>query len=127
MNSKFLILLLSAFLALVLSDRTDGKTCTQTRPLCCDTETVDETSFESSDNRSEFGIPRQNSYSAPVRNLQPVKRTTSSGQTSKIFAVRTGKALDINIYLHTLACCQADYSGTYSPGRLLLSLRKLII
>lgn len=126
MNRKFLILLLSAFLTLVLSDRTDGKTCAQTS-AADETEYVDETSFEADDSHQELGIPRQNTYTAPIRNLQPVKRTTSSGQTSKIFAVRTGKALDINIYLHTLACFQADYSGTYSPGRLLISLRKYII
>lgn len=126
MNRRFLILLLSTFLALVLSDRTEGKECMedfsayQTEELC-------EASFEADDNTSEYGLPRQNSYSAPLRNLQSAKRATSSVQSLNSLAIRAGKAIDINIYLHTLTCHQADYSGIHTPGRLLISLRKLII
>lgn len=126
MKRKFLILLFSAFLTTILSAGYDGKECVQTL-LPSQTESVQQSSLETSDNHSEYCLPRQNSYSAPSRNLQPVKRTMSQRHTSNIFAANTGKILDINIFLRTLTCHKTIISGPNAPVRRLISLRKLII
>lgn len=129
MSKRYLILIFSAFLAMVLSDRTDCKECTnQYAQNVIETICADQSELMSAENPSEYGIPRQNSYSAPLRNLQPAKRTTSSGSSTQgTFAVKTGKSIDVKAVFRTLAYCQSDFSGTYAPERLLISLRKLVI
>ena len=128
MNKRYLIRIVTAFLAMVLSDRTDSQECKAildqniTETLCSDHTEINE-----SENPSEYGISRHNSYSAPARNLQTAKRTSSSGCSLNSFAVKAGKSIDIKSIFHALALCRSDYSGTYAPERLLISLRKLVI
>lgn len=128
MKKRFLILLATAFLAMVLSSRTDSKECSAcTISTEIEVSYIDETEFTISENEPEYGIPSQNSYSVPIRNIQPVKRPSSTNTSTSTFAAKAGKSIDIISIFKTLDYCVSDYSGTFAPQRRLISLRKLVI
>lgn len=127
MKTRFLILLFSAFFALAFSDRTESKECREFIPNH-EVVTIEEEFSQDDAPLSEYGIPRQNTYSSPTRTLHTAKRTTTTTGGCKIkYATKSCKHQDTNSFFHTLAFCVCDYSGINSPLRLLISLRKLII
>ena len=126
MNKRFIILLFAAILAFAFSDNSQSKesySFVHEHSL----DEINEISFNEDGPSSVYGIPRQNSYSAPARNVQVAKRTSSTGHHNISLAVKAGKNLDSKVYLRTLAFCQCDFSGKFSIQRLLISLRKLVI
>lgn len=128
MSKRFLILLFSAFLSLVLADKNEAKECAGTFPPIEVDSIEEETPLEDAP-LSEYGIPRQNTYSSTARTLQAAKRTNSTTNSGgKItFIIKSNKNQDTRSLFRTLTSQICDYSGIRSPQRLLISLRKLII
>ena len=126
MNKRFIILLFAAILAFAFSDNSQSKEniyFVHEHSL----DEVNQISFNEDSPASEYGIPRQNSYSSPARTVQVAKRTSSTGHSHISIAVKAGKNLDSKVYLRALAFCQCDFSGKFTAQRRLISLRKLVI
>lgn len=126
MNKRFIILIFSAILAFAFSEKsqsTENDNSVHTYTL----DRITEPSINEDSPASEYGIPRQNSYSSTARTVQVAKRTSSTGHNNISLAVKAGKILDSKVYLRTLAFCQCDFSGTFAAQRRLISLRKLVI
>ena len=126
MNKRFTILLFAAILAFAFSYNRQGKEA-ETFVCSYEFEEISDNSYHEDSPLSEYGIPRQNSYSSPARNVQVAKRTSSTGHSHISIAVKAGKNLDSKVYLRTLTFCQSDFSGKFTAQRRLISLRKLII
>ena len=126
MNKRFIILLFAAILAFAFSDNSQSKeniSFVHEHSL----DEINEISFNEDSPASEYGIPRQNSYTSPARTVQVAKRTSSTGHHNISLAVKAGKNLDSKVYLRALAFCQCDFSGRFCTQRRLISLRKLVI
>lgn len=128
MIKRFIILLFSAFLALAFTEKNEAKECADILPPI-EVGSIEEVSPLEDAPLSEYGIPRQNTYSSPTRTLQAAKRTTSSTNScGKItFTIKSHKNQDSKSIFRTLAYGMCGYFGISSPQRLLISLRKLII
>jgi hypothetical protein len=121
------MLFLAAILAFAF---TDNSQCRNAEDFFVHTNELDEVheiTFNDGSPLSEYGIPRQNSYSSPARNVKVAKRTSSTGHSHISIAVKAGKNLDSKVYLRALAFCQSDFSGKFTAQRRLISLRKLVI
>ena len=126
MNRRFIILVFTAIIAFAFSDNSQSKeniSFVHEHSL----DEINEISFNEDSPESEYGIPRQNSYTSPSRTAQVAKRPLSTGQQNISLAVKAGKNLDSKVYLHTLALRQCDFSGKFRTQRRLISLRKLVI
>ena len=126
MNKRFIILLFAVILAFAFSDNSQSKeniSFVHEHSL----DEVYEISFNEDSPASEYGIPRQNSYSAPARTVKVAKRNSSTGHHNISLAVKAGKNLDSKVFLRALASCQCDFSGRFCTQRRLISLRKLVI
>ena len=126
MNKRFIILLFAAILAFAFSDNSQSKeniSFVHEQTL----NEINEISFIEYSPASEYGIPRQNSYSTTARTVKVAKRTSSTGHHNISLAVKAGKNLDSKVFLRALAFCQCDFSGKFAAQRRLISLRKLVI
>lgn len=126
MNRRFIILVFAAILAFAFSDNSQSKeniSFIHEQTL----DELNEISFIEYSPASEYGIPRQNSYTSPARTVQVAKRTSSTGHHNISLAVKAGKNLDSKVFLRALAFCQCDFSGRFCTQRRLISLRKLVI
>lgn len=127
MNKRFFILFLAAILAFAFTDNSQSRNAEDFFVHTNELDQVHEITFNDGSPLSEYGIPRQNSYSSPARNVQVAKRTSSTGHSHISIAVKAGKNLDSKVYLRALAFCQCDFSGKFTAQRRLISLRKLVI
>ncbi len=127
MNKRFFILFLTAILAFAFTDNSQSRNAEDLFVHTHELDEVHEITFNDGSPLSEYGIPRQNSYSSPARNVQVAKRTSSTGYSHISIAVKAGKNLDSKVYLRALAFCQSDFSGKFTAQRRLISLRKLVI
>ena len=126
MNKRFIILVFTAILAFAFSDNSQSKenvSFVHEHSL----DEINEISFNVDSPASEYGIPRQNSYTSPSRTAQVAKRPLSTGQHNISLAIKAGKNLDSKVFLRALAFCQCEFSGRFCTQRRLISLRKLVI
>lgn len=125
MSRKFYILILTFVLSLIFSSTSESKDIVYDSSELLEQICPDELDEQSPIN-SDYGIARQNSYSAPIRNLQPAQKKTGSsyGQRS---IIKSGKYLCHSNIIRQYGYISYYYPSTYNPNRMIIQLRKLVI
>lgn len=125
MSRKFLILIVTFVFALIFSDTSESKDVIHVSTDLIEQISPDELEEQSPIN-SDYGIARQNSYSAPMRNMQPVQKKTGSSCVQKTI-VKSGRNLCPLTTSRQYGYVSYYYPSTYTPDRMIIQLRKLVI
>ena len=125
MSRKFLILIVTFVFALIFSDTSESKDVIHVSNDLIEQISPDELDEQSPIN-SDYGIARQNSYSAPMRNMQPVQKKTGGSAIQKTI-VKSGRNLCQVITTRQNSYVSYYYPSTYTPDRMIIQLRKLVI
>lgn len=126
MSRKFLILIVTFVFALIFSDTSESKDVIHVSTDLIEQISPDELEEQSPIN-SDYGIARQNSFSsAPIRNLQPVQKR-SGGTSIQKSIIKSGKNLCQQIVSRQYGYVSYYYPSTYTPDRMIIQLRKLVI
>ena len=125
MSKKFLILITTFVLALASSYHSESKDITHVSSEILENISPYELD-EQSPISSDYGIGRQNSYSAPIRNLQPVQKRTANSCPQKSI-IKSGKNLCPLSIVRQYGYVSYYYPSTYNPDRMIIQLRKLVI
>ena len=127
MSRRFIILIVAFVFALTNSYRSESKDVIHVPSEVIEQIAPDELHEESPVN-SDYGIARQNSFSTPIRNLQPVQKRSGSGGTNvQKSIIKSGKNLCQQIVSRQYGYVSYYYPSTYTPDRMIIQLRKLVI
>jgi hypothetical protein len=125
MSKRFIILIVAFVFALTNSYRSESKDVIHVPSEVIEQIAPDELHEESPVN-SDYGIARQNSFSTPIRNLQPVQKR-SGGTSIQKSIIKSGKNLCQQIVSRQYGYVSYYYPSTYTPDRMIIQLRKLVI
>ena len=125
MSRKFIILITTFVLALVSSYQSESKDIAHVSIDGLEQISPDQLD-EQSPISSDYGLGRQNSYSAPIRNLQPVQKRTANSCPQKSI-IKSGKNLCPLSIVRQYGYVSYYYPSTYNPDRMIIQLRKLVI
>lgn len=126
MSRRFIILIVAFVFALTNSYRSESKDVIHVPSEVIEQIAPDELHEESPYN-SDYGIARQNSFSsAPIRNLQPVQKRSGGTNVQKSI-IKSGKNLCQQIVSRQYGYVSYYYPSTYTPDRMIIQLRKLVI
>lgn len=125
MSRKFIILVISFVFALISSYKSESKDITAVSTNKIEQIIHDELE-EPLPINSEYGIARQNSYSAPIRNLQPVKKNSNLTGLKRLI-IKSGRNLCQQNIIRQYGYVSYYYPSNYKPDRMIVQLRKLVI